>query len=1037
MSEKQYSKEIFVKDYFDIHEFYSNIYGKKNTIVLMQVGSFHEAYCNDKRGLNLVELAQKLDVICTKKNGSKDLSDSNPRMMGFPVHVTQTFIEKLINMNFTVVLIDQTTEPPNPRREVTAIYSPATYLEKNTGKTNNLVAIVIDKIKSKIKTKDLLCVGLASYELSTGNGYFYETYSTQNDELLALDDTLRFLDTVPAREILLINKINEPIANMKPSEIIQYLQLDDKNIFTIKLENHEKVKYQERILTQVFPSNNQLCVFENLGLSVYNYSRLALVVLLEYSLLHQNNLLNNIKKPTNFTNDTFLYLGNRALEQLDVFTKNSNEKGLFNIINFTKTSMGQRYLYNSLSKPLINVNEIQKRYNSIETLIENNYYESISKYIEDIYDLEKLNRRINMGNMHPYELNHLYLSFYQINNLIEFIKDNTLDILSENNYNKFTKEVTEFTNHLNKQFNIVELDAKNFNNYYEDSKTFFNVGIYKEIDELIGKIETGSNFIDLLKKKLEELISDEKSIFGKSDNSLINSKFNERDGHYMLITNRRCKILQQKLKENKTLMVGSYKLNVSDLVFSELPKSSNTKINCEKIKEISYELVVNKQKLAILNKTNFKLELKEIVNKFNDLINFWGNEIGYLDFLNSGAVCAIKNKYLKPIVTDSDISFFHGTNMRHPIIEAINKDFNYVPHSIGLGLINEEIQKEHSINNNLDGILLYGINSSGKSTLMKSIGLNIILSQIGYYVAAEQFIFAPYLSLFTRIIGNDNLYKGLSSFMVEMMELTAILKRNNKNTLVIGDEICRGTEEKSANIIVSYMLETLTKSNTSFITATHLHKIASMNCIQKLERVKSKHLKITYDPDNDQLIYDRHLSDGQGETFYGLQVAKFLMKDNNFNDRTLEILKEYDEISIPKKSNYNDDFMIQCEICNSKDSLESHHIIPQKDFDEKDIHKSKIHINKNNYSNIVTLCSSCHDKIDTEELIINGWIETSNGRKLDYFKQEKKKIKKHTDELINFIKELKKLKDPKMAIIKIKEKFNKKVSTQTIEKYWT
>ena len=136
------------------------------------------------------------------------------------------------------------------------------------------------------------------------------------------------------------------------------------------------------------------------------------------------------------------------------------------------------------------------------------------------------------------------------------------------------------------------------------------------------------------------------------------------------------------------------------------------------------------------------------------------------------------------------------------------------------------------------GILLYGINSSGKSTLMKSIGLNIIMAQIGYYVSASEFIYFPYNTLMTRISGMDNIFKGMSSFMVEMMELIAILKRNDSNTLVLGDEICRGTEEKSANIIVTYMLEVLENCNTSFITATHLHQIAEMKSVKNLNESK-------------------------------------------------------------------------------------------------------------------------------------------------------------------------------------------------------
>jgi len=680
--------------------------------------------------------------------------------------------------------------------------------------------------------------------------------------------------------------------------------------------------------------------------------------------------------------------------------------------------LGQRFLNDAITKPLIEVEELNSRYNSIEKIINMNFNNNLNNFLEDIFDIERLHRRIDMNNLHPFELNQIYLSFYQISKLLNFLENKKLDILHNNNFNELNKEIKIFSSYIESNFIISELDNTNFSNYFEDNKTFFKKGIVKEIDEIVSKVETGSNFIELLQKELEKLIS---SLKDKSDNSLINAKFNERDGHYMLITNRRCKLLREKLKEKTILEVGNYKLKITDLEFLELPKSLNTKINCNKIKEISNEIVINKQKLANLNKKYFKETLRELGNKFRSLFIYWGREIGYLDFINSGASASIKNKYVKPeIKEENSVSYFTALKLRHPIVEVINKEFNYVPHDIGLGGPNES-----------DGILLYGINSSGKSTLMKSIGLNIILGQIGYFVAAKQFVYYPYKTLFTRIIGNDNLMKGLSSFMVEMMELTSILKRNNKNTLVIGDEICRGTEEKSANIIVSYILESLSKSNTCFITATHLHKIAHMESIKKLNRVKAKHLKITYDSENEKLIYARNLSDGQGESFYGLTVAKFLMKDSFFNKRTSEILNEYEELDVPKKSNYNDDFMIECYICKSKKNLESHHIIPQKDFINKEIQ-----IQKDNYSNLVTLCEKCHDKIDTKELIINGWLNTSSGKKLNYSFQEKVKINKHSNEMIEYIKELKKLKDPKMAIIKVKEKFDKKVSNQTILKYW-
>jgi len=1012
-----YDKEIFVKDYFKIHNFYSNIYGKDKTIILMQVGSFHEAYSNNLEGLDLPSLAQKLDIVCTRKNGNKE---DSPRMMGFPIHVTHNFIDKLINLNYTVVLIDQTSEPPEPKREVTGIYSPATYLVENVSKILNLVCIVIDKTKTKLN--DQLCIGISSYDLATGNGYIFETYSTSNDQLFALDETLRFLETTKPREILLINKIKEPISNMKPKEIIQYLQLDEKITYNIKLENQEKIKYQEKVLESIFENNSKLSIFEMLDLSFFNLSRLALVVLLEYCKAHQNNLLNNLKKPTNFTSDKFLYYGNRAMEQLDIFNKNPVEKGLFDVINFTKSSLGSRFLYNSLTKPLLNPNELEKRYNSIEKILKEEHENYLENFLIDVYDIERLKRRIDMDNLHPFELHQLYVSFYQIEKLVEYLNTKKLEILNNNNFSELLKETNIFIDFMNKNFHLENLDLTNFRNYFEDDKTFFSKGIFSDIDDLVSKIETGKNFIFLLKKELEKLIEDDKSLF-KKDNSLINEKFNERDGHYMLLTNRRCKVLKDKLNKQQYLNIGTYKLKVSDLEFNELPKSSNTKINCTKIKEISNELVINKQKLANLNKIKFKQILKNISEKFSNLFIFWAYEIGYLDFINSGAICAKTNKYSKPIIKLADNSFFKATKLRHPIIEFINKDWHYKPHDISLGT-------------DINGMILYGINSSGKSTLMKSIGLNVILAQIGLYVSAEEYIFSPYKSLFTRIVGNDNMYKGLSSFMVETMELTAILKRNNNNTLVIGDEICRGTEEKSANIIVAYMLETLSKANCSFITATHLHKLANMESVKNLKNVKAKHLKITYDSVNEQLIYDRCLSDGQGETFYGLMVAKFLMKDKYFNERVNLLLNEFDEIEKPKKSNYNDDFMVECHICKKNKKLESHHIIPQKDFNKDETHKKELHIKKDNYSNMVTLCSDCHDKIDTNELVINGWLETSNGKKLDYKIQEKVKNSRLDKELIEYIKELKNNTDKKMAIIKIKEKFNKRITAKTINQYW-
>jgi DNA mismatch repair protein MutS len=479
--------------------------------------------------------------------------------------------------------------------------------------------------------------------------------------------------------------------------------------------------------------------------------------------------------------------------------------------------------------------------------------------------------------------------------------------------------------------------------------------------------------MDLLVSTLEKYIEEQNNKVIKKDSNSINLKYNDRDGHYMLITKRRCKILREKLDTMKELNVNGIKIQIKDLEFSDLPKSNNTKITCRDILKISNDVVNLKNMLANEIKDAFYKESNIIINKYKTFLINCSNTIKFLDFINSGALTAHICGYCKPNINIniSTNSFFEAEQLRHPIIECINTDIPYHPHNISLG--------------NPNSILLFGVNSSGKSSLMKSIGLAVILAQIGYYVPAKSFIYYPYKNLFTRIRGNDDMYKGLSSFMLEMVELGAILKRNTNNTLVLADELAKGTEYKSSLIIISYMLETLEKSKTSFISASHLHSLCDLPCIKKLNNVKTMHIKVSFDETNNELIYDRQLSEGEGDHFYGLLVCKYFMKSDDFNTRTKIIEQEVEEQNI-KKSNYNNNlFMIKCEICNNKKKLETHHIEPQRNCDKfKSIENP--HIKKNESYNLVILCSKCHDAHDRGDINIIGWEETSNGRKLKYEK---------------------------------------------------
>lgn len=1029
-----YNKEIFVSDYFDIHNFYKKTLGD-NVIILMQVGSFHECYGTDNEGPNLNIVADKLDFIVTKKNKSKELSRSNPYMIGAPCYGVEDIVEKLINNNYIVVRIDQTSEPPKPKREIIGIYTPSTYVEKNSNQNNYLVSIVFDIISKN--NEKILCCGITSYDMSTGKGNIYEIANKQDDNIYLFDEVVHYLESFPPKEVILdytdnYNKYMEEyntIYNFTTNDILSYIGLSDINKYSCRdYKMIKKASYQQSLLNEIFNHNSKINIIEDLELQYFHLARLSLSIMMEFIKNNNNNLLMKLEKPNFYSKKDTLFLGNKSLEQLDVFNRNNC---LFNIINNTKTPLGKRLLKEYISNPSSNIDVLNDRYNVIENIMKINLIEELKESFNNISDITKLIRRIVLNKIHPYEFYNLFTSIKNSLYIFEYLnnhKSNTFKI----NIDTITS-LKKFIVFVEKNFDMDYMMNINYTNYKEET---YNYILKNELlSEISETIKMSTNFMDYLVKELEKYIEDKKQFINKNKDT-INLKFNERDGYYMLLTKRRSKLLLEKLKYVKEINIGKTKIKVEDLDFQDLPKSNNVKIFCKEIKNISNNVIELKFKLATNIKESFYKLMLDIYDKFNDSLYYTSNKIAYLDFVLSGAITAKKFGYCKPNISNISVggndisngsnnkSFFDAKNLRHPIVERINEDFEYRPHNISLGKDNV-------------GILLYGINSSGKSTLMKSIGLNIIMAQIGYYVAASEFTYFPYNTLMTRISGMDNIFKGMSSFMVEMMELIAILKRNDKNTLVLGDEICRGTEEKSANIIVTYMLEVLEKYNSSFITATHLHQISEMESVKNLKHVKSMHLKVEYDDENQKLIYSRTLCEGQGDKYYGVQVAKYLMRNDDFNKRTKELEEEYENINI-KQSRYNANVLIShCEICERKKKLEYHHINFQKDFKDG-ILKDKPHIMKDAKYNGVVLCQSCHDKVDRNEIIINGWMETSNGRELDYKYGDVKKIKKYNQEQIELIKGIKELnltlKQSKEVLL---EKHNMKISRTTINKIWS
>ena len=247
------------------------------------------------------------------------------------------------------------------------------------------------------------------------------------------------------------------------------------------------------------------------------------------------------------------------------------------------------------------------------------------------------------------------------------------------------------------------------------------------------------------------------------------------------------------------------------------------------------------------------------------------------------------------------------------------------------------------------------------------------MAQIGMFVPADKMEYYPFKTLYTRIMGNDNIFRGLSSFALEMTELRTILQYSNRNSLILGDEICRGTEINSALSIVSSAVSMLCKRRANFLFATHLHKLNEIEVVQECISAKLlRNFYIDLQIENGKILFGRKIYEGIGDKLYGLEVAEHIVENDEFLKIASKVRKQLvecnNEIISSKKSEYNDNLYVdECYICHSRDKLEVHHINSQK---FADCCGNIDYFHKNHRGNLVVLCNSHHADVHSNKIEI-------------------------------------------------------------------
>ena len=986
-----------IHEYLFYQEKYEKKYGKDKTVVLYMCGSFYEAYGTTTRGPNLTNVSALLNLILTRKDKKIDVVDEkNPYLIGFPANSLPKYLRILINNGYTVIVVDQVTPPPNPKRKITGIYSYGTFLGETLNPDSNYIACLYIEEETQLNGSLLMSIGMSCVDLTTGEINIYDAFSNNGDEKYALDEAVRFLINYNPKEIIIYRQNNKKnnAKSMDKNELLLYLEIENKTYYYHEQvnKNYIKISYQNEFLGKIYTETGMLKPIEYLDLEKNPQILISLLALLDFSYQHDENIIKNLHKPNFFQNSKHLVLGNNAIYQLNVLETNSIEqtnakyKCLFDVLNNTSTALGRRYLKNILSMPKVDPTEIQYSYDCIQEFLKDDLYLAVENKLRNIIDIERMNRKISLNIIHPFEFAGLIESYNSANEIIKIMAGNA--IMKKKLPDKSVlKKLENFLKETDETFISDELKKQNLN---EINTSFFKKGKFKDIDELQNKFKNSMSFMEEICAKLSALIEDNSKFKKHQNDAKIRLMKNDREGYYLSLTKLRAKNLKSKLDKLTTLKINdSYDLDIKKIQFKEL-REGNTKIFIDDLSSHSDNTVAIKSDLSNLIIKDYLTTISNYHKKYDDTLIKIANFICFIDFVKSNAKSAKLYNYTKPkLVVKSKKELTNGyikcEQLRHPIIERIRTEYEYIPHDISLGkTINGD-------DDYLSGMMLYGINSAGKSSIMKAVGLSVIMAQAGMYVPAKTFEYSPYESLFARITGHDNIFKGLSSFALEMTELRAILKRAGPKTLVIGDEVCRGTEHISGNAIVATSIIRLAQTGCCFIFATHLHELVNMERIKALKNVQAFHVTVGYDQEKDMLIFDRKLKSGSGDSVYGLTIAKYIIHDNEFMEMAQSIKNELlnmpNTILNDKKSNYNAEvYMHECAICEkkiqNKNNLDTHHINFQENFNKDGFMENKT-LKKNNKSNLVVICQDCHHKIhDQKDIILDGYLDTSKGRKL-------------------------------------------------------
>ena len=794
----------------------------KDSILFYRLGDFYEMFFDDA-----ILASRELELTLTGKECGQE---ERAPMCGVPFHAAENYIARLISKGYKVAICEQMEDPKQAKgivkREVIRVVTPGTVIESNLldEKKNNYIMSVY---------KSGIYFGIAVCDVSTGDFRATQIKETNNFSA-ALDEISRYS---PAEIVVnnLMYDTTEEIAKIRERFQI-YISKQEDNKFSNNVEElTSKYNVVDESENKIEINDKTLCIC-------------AINGLLTYILETQKTNLDHINKIILYNNTKYMCLDINARRNLELTEKlrDKSKKGtLLWVLDKTSTSMGGRRLRRWINDPLLDIEKINKRLNSVKELKDNPILRGdIADLLKKVYDIERLVGKISYGNANARDLISLKNSVKQLPELKKIMSNTESTLL---------KELHNELDILEDIYNIIDVAIVEEPPISVKEGGIIKKGYNEEIDKLKMATTDGKNWLIQLEANERE----------KTGIKGLKVGFNKVFGYYIEVTKSNISLVPDRYIRKQTLTNGER------YVTEELKKLENELLGAE-------EKVINLEYNAFC-------EIREKIEKQLLRIQRTADIVATLDVLNSFAIVAEDMNYCMPIVDNSGIIDIKGG--RHPVIEKILPSGEFVDNDTYL----DKEDNRFSI--------ITGPNMAGKSTYMRQVALITLMAQCGSFVPATFARLGVVDKIFTRIGASDDLSMGQSTFMVEMMEVATILKEATQNSLVILDEIGRGTSTYDGLSIAWAVAEYMSdkeKCGAKTLFATHYHELIGLE--QKIQGVKN--YSIAVKEKGEDIIFLRKIVSGGTDESYGVHVAKLAGVPQTVTKRSNEILRTLERKSI-------------------------------------------------------------------------------------------------------------------------------------------